>query len=76
MEVNNLILLIPLRLIPNLRRLQVVVPHFQQSHLNAHTIKKNLTATSERRLTGNIDFLGDIATEKPIQILRLISIRN
>jgi len=28
------------------------------------TIKKNLTATSERRLTGNIDFLGDIAAEK------------
>lgn len=28
------------------------------------TIKKNLTATSERRLTGNIDFLGDITTEK------------
>lgn len=32
---------------------------------NKDTIKKNLTATSERRLTGNIDFLGDIATEKP-----------
>ena len=29
------------------------------------TIKKNLTATNERRLTGNIDFLGDIVTEKP-----------
>lgn len=32
---------------------------------NKGTIKRNLTATSERRLTGNIDFLGDIATEKP-----------
>ena len=32
---------------------------------NKETIKKNLTATSERRLTGNIDFLGDITTEKP-----------
>lgn len=29
------------------------------------TIKKNLTATNERRLTGNIDFLGEIVTEKP-----------
>lgn len=29
------------------------------------TIKKNLTATSERRLTGSIDFLGDITVEKP-----------
>lgn len=32
---------------------------------NKETIKKNLTATSERRLTGNIDFLGDITAEKP-----------
>lgn len=32
---------------------------------NKDTIKKNLSATSERRLTGSIDFLGDIATEKP-----------
>ena len=29
------------------------------------TIKRNLTATSERRLTGGIDFLGDIVAEKP-----------
>ena len=29
------------------------------------TIKKNLTATSERRLTGSIDFLGDLTVEKP-----------
>ena len=29
------------------------------------TVKKNLTATSECRLTGSIDFLGDIAVEKP-----------
>lgn len=29
------------------------------------TIKKNLMATSERRLTGSIDFLGDITVEKP-----------
>jgi len=28
------------------------------------TIKKNLTATSERRLIDNIDFLGDITTKK------------
>lgn len=28
------------------------------------TIKKNLTATSEQRLTGSIDFLGDITSEK------------
>lgn len=28
------------------------------------TIKKNLTATSERRLTGSIDFLGDLTVEK------------
>lgn len=32
---------------------------------NKDTIKRNLTATSERRLTGSIDFLGDIVTEKP-----------
>lgn len=32
---------------------------------NKDTIKRNLTATSERRLTGSIDFLGDIITEKP-----------
>lgn len=32
---------------------------------NKETIKKNLTATSERRLTGSIDFLGDITAEKP-----------
>lgn len=32
---------------------------------NKDTIKKNLTATSERRLTDNIDFLGDIKAEKP-----------
>ena len=31
---------------------------------NKDTIKRNLTATSERRLTGNVDFLGDIVTEK------------
>ncbi len=31
---------------------------------NKDTIKKNLTATSERRLTGSIDFLGDITAEK------------
>lgn len=29
------------------------------------SIKKNLTATSERRLTGSIDFLGDLTVEKP-----------
>lgn len=29
------------------------------------TVKKNLTATSERRLTGNINFLDDITDEKP-----------
>ena len=32
---------------------------------NKETIKKNLISTSERRLTGNIDFLGDITAEKP-----------
>lgn len=32
---------------------------------NKDTIKRNLTATSERKLTGNIDFFGDITTEKP-----------
>lgn len=32
---------------------------------NKDTIKRNLSATSERRLTGSIDFLGDIVTEKP-----------
>lgn len=32
---------------------------------NKETIKRNLTATSERKLTGSIDFLGDITTEKP-----------
>ena len=37
----------------------------QRIEENKDTIKKNLTATSERRLTGNIDFLGDITTEKP-----------
>lgn len=32
---------------------------------NKDTIKRNLTATSERRLTGSIDFLSDITSEKP-----------
>lgn len=32
---------------------------------NKEVIKKNLTATSERRLTESIDFLGDITVEKP-----------
>lgn len=32
---------------------------------NKDTIKRNLTATSERKLTGSIDFLRDITTEKP-----------
>ena len=32
---------------------------------NKDTIKRNLNATSERRLTSNIDFLGDITPEKP-----------
>ena len=32
---------------------------------NKDTIKRNLTATSERRLTGSIDFLSDIESEKP-----------
>lgn len=31
---------------------------------NKDTIKRNLTATSERRLTGSIDFLDDIAPKK------------
>lgn len=37
----------------------------QKIEENKDTIKKNLTVTSECRLTGNIDFLGDITTEKP-----------
>lgn len=32
---------------------------------NKEIIKKNLTATSERRLTDSIDFLSDISSEKP-----------
>lgn len=36
----------------------------QKIEADKDTIKKNLTATSERRLTGSIDFLGDISTEK------------
>lgn len=32
---------------------------------NKDTIKRNLTATSERKLTESIDFLGDITAEKP-----------
>lgn len=32
---------------------------------NKDMIKRNLTATSERKLTGSIDFLGDITSEKP-----------
>ena len=32
---------------------------------NKDTIKRNLMATSERRLTGSIDFLGDVTSEKP-----------
>ena len=32
---------------------------------NKDVIKRNLTATSERRLTGSIDFLGDVTSEKP-----------
>lgn len=32
---------------------------------NKDIIKRNLTATSERRLSGSIDFLGDIALDKP-----------
>lgn len=37
----------------------------QKIENNKDTIKRNLTATSERKLTGSIDFLGDITTEKP-----------
>ena len=32
---------------------------------NKDVIKRNLTATSERRLTGSVDFLGEITPEKP-----------
>lgn len=32
---------------------------------NKDVIKRNLTATSERRLTGSIDFLDEITSEKP-----------
>lgn len=32
---------------------------------NKDTIKRNLTATSERKLTGIIDFMGDITAERP-----------
>lgn len=37
----------------------------QKIEENKDTIKRNLTATSERKLIGSIDFLGDITTEKP-----------
>lgn len=37
----------------------------QKIEENKETIKKNLTSTSERRLTGSIDFLGDVTAEKP-----------
>ena len=37
----------------------------QKIEADKDTVKNNLMATSERRLTGNIDFLGDIAAEKP-----------
>ena len=37
----------------------------EQEPDNKDTIKRNLLATSERRLTGSIDFLGDITSEKP-----------
>lgn len=37
----------------------------QRIEENKETIKKNLTATSEKRLTENIDFLGGMASEKP-----------
>ena len=37
----------------------------QKIEENKDTIKRNLTATSERKLTGSIDFLGDITAEKP-----------
>lgn len=36
----------------------------QKIEENKDTIKRNLTATSERKLTGSIDFLGDITAEK------------
>lgn len=32
---------------------------------NKDTIKRNLTATSERKLTGIIDFMGNITAERP-----------
>ena len=32
---------------------------------NKEVIKRNLMATSERRLTGSVDFLDEITTEKP-----------
>lgn len=36
----------------------------QKIEVDKDTIKNNLMATSERRLTGSIDFLGDITAEK------------
>lgn len=37
----------------------------QKIEADKDTVKKNLTATSERKLTGSIDFLDDIEAEKP-----------
>ena len=37
----------------------------QKIEADKDTIKNNLMATGERRLTGSIDFLGDITAEKP-----------
>ena len=37
----------------------------QKIEADKDIVKKNLTATSERRLTGSINFLDDISTEKP-----------
>lgn len=37
----------------------------QKVDADKETIKKNLTATSERRLTGSISFLDDVVKEKP-----------
>ena len=36
----------------------------QKIEENKEIIKKNLTSTSERRLKGSVDFLGDLVTEK------------
>ena len=53
-----------IRVNEELVRTQYVIMQLLRKNKATNCIR-NLTATSERKLTGSIDFLGDITAEKP-----------